>query len=142
VHLVHTFLVQVRLNGRYRSNHWCHAGAGSQLDEAVYSCKTKFDADEHAEVHASSDEDSEAEAKEEDESDDGFACDRTKRTIAQVGGTGREQGRVGAVVQATAAGGRLFGLVWVGGPGLQANTSAGTPGGKSGAVAPGPRLPR
>jgi hypothetical protein len=57
-----------------------------------------------AEVHVSSGEESEAVTKEEDESEDARVCDRTKRAIAEVGGAGREQGCVGAALQATKAG--------------------------------------
>jgi hypothetical protein len=45
--------------------------------------------------------------EEEEDSDDGF-CDRTAAS-AQVGGTGREQGCVGAALPATAAGSGEFG---------------------------------
>jgi hypothetical protein len=69
-----------------------------------YSCKTKLCADGQVEVHVSSGEESEAVTKEEDESEDELPCDRTKRASAEVGGAGREQGWVGAALQATKAG--------------------------------------
>jgi hypothetical protein len=55
------------------------------------SCKTKLRADGQAEVHVSSGEESEAVTKEEDESEDEFVADRTKRASVEVGGAGREQ---------------------------------------------------
>jgi hypothetical protein len=58
-------------------------------------------------------EESEAVTKEGDEGEDEGVCDRTKRASAEVGGAaGREQGCVGAVLQATRAGWKL--VVWVG----------------------------
>jgi hypothetical protein len=70
-----------------------------------YSCKTKLRADGQAEVHVSSGDESEAVTKEEDESEDEFVTERKeKRASAEVGGAGREQGCVGAVLQATKAG--------------------------------------
>jgi hypothetical protein len=60
------------------------------------------------ELHASSDEESEAEAKEEEGSEARRrrkVCDRTKTASAKVEIAGGEQGCVGEVLQATAAGG-------------------------------------
>jgi hypothetical protein len=70
-----------------------------------YSCKTKLRADGQAEVHVSSGEESEAvmKEKEEDGSEDEFVTER-KEPSAEVGGAGREQGCVGAALQATKAG--------------------------------------
>jgi hypothetical protein len=79
-----------------------------------YSCKTKLRSDGQAEVHVSSGEESEAVTKEEDESEDEsedeFVTER-KEPDAEVGGAGRGQGCVGAVLQATKAGSWWFRLV-------------------------------
>jgi hypothetical protein len=78
------------------------------------SHKTKLRADGQAEVHVSSGEESEAVTKEgrrEDGSEDEFVTKRKEPVPKWEAGAGREQGCVGAVLQATKAGNWWFGLV-------------------------------
>jgi hypothetical protein len=71
-----------------------------------YSCETKLDAKGRVEVQVSSNEESGA------ESEDEFVTERKEPVpSAQLGGAVREQGCVGAVLQATKVGGWYFGLV-------------------------------
>jgi hypothetical protein len=75
-----------------------------QRKSVQYRCKERLRSDGSKDTQASSDEESEVEVEEvEKESDDKF-CDRTTAPVHQVGGTGWEQGYVGAALPATAAG--------------------------------------
>ena len=76
-----------------------------------YICHQRLRADGSKDTQTSSDEESEAEVGEEEEESDDEFCDRTTAPVPnQVGGTGGEQGCVGAALPATAAGSGEFGL--------------------------------
>jgi hypothetical protein len=77
-----------------------------------YICHQRLRADGSKDTQTSSDEESEAEVGEEEEESDDEFCDRTtdNSASAQVGGTGGEQGCVGAALPATTAGSGEFGL--------------------------------